>query len=608
MQKYALDERYNKLYCFVPVKTEYYILMWDFDLKVDKFIEDYNLKPFCSQIEFYTHINNFDAIVYELINLIIDSLNKIFINPDINYVLADKNIGVGFHLYFPNIIINKMFHSYIYDDVLQSIKKLNKYPDEIINHIFDACISKANGLRYFYYYLNDNYYKPNYEYSTFEFDEKPEKNFKYCLINTTNKNLNLKLNIDIEEINTFVHKIDKKEKKKDIRKGNIKDEIEYIQDFAYLDLKEKKSLFMDLVAIVHETRKNKVNEWINHYSSWKLVVFLFRTYGLYEEIISLSKQSNKWDHASLKMINDIFYKLPFPKICYKIGTLIKWASEDNFIKTCELLEKYNIQLKLNVSNVNDILLMDNREKINFKEQVRYISDKAVNEFILNIEKDNCDVILIQSPTDTGKSTTLVKMYSTIKKYNYTTLCLTTRKSMVNTLKTVFNYTKDKQGVLTKNIKFNFNSYLDKDIENMDEYISSLEHLFLFKQFYDVIVIDEIFSLCTHLYSKTLDGRRKECLIHLKNLISNAKIVIGCDARIADICFKLFDSKKRIYFYQNIHKNKLDIPFKIYIPTLNSEDSNLNHIAQIIGEKYCKNKKSVIVFSDRKSILNYIKNI
>ena len=41
---------------------------------------------------------------------------------------------------------------------------LNKYPVQIINHIFDACISKANGLRYFYYHYNKNYYKPKLDY------------------------------------------------------------------------------------------------------------------------------------------------------------------------------------------------------------------------------------------------------------------------------------------------------------------------------------------------------------------------------------------------------------------------------------------------------------
>ena len=213
MGKYALDKRYNNLYCFVPVKTEYYVLMWDFDLKVDRINKLNKEKPFCTNEELVNYINEFDNIVLEIINLIISSLQKIFVEPNIQYIIADKNIGIGYHLYFPHIIINKLIHSYIYNDVLKSIFRLNKYHSEIINHIFDACVSKANGLRYFYYNYEGSYYKPNLEYSTFEFNEESKNNFKYCLINTKNKNLNLKLNIDIDEINTHVFKIIKKIKK-----------------------------------------------------------------------------------------------------------------------------------------------------------------------------------------------------------------------------------------------------------------------------------------------------------------------------------------------------------------------------------------------------------
>lgn len=598
MQTYALDKRYNALYCFVPVKTEYYILMWDFDLKIDGITKLNNEKQFCTDEQLNNYINDFDIIVFEIINIIVDSLKNIFVNPDIKYIIADKNIGLGYHLYFPNIVINKAIHSYIYTTVSNSIIALNKYPVQIINHIFDACISKANGLRYFYYHYNGNYYKPNLDYSTFEFDEKSENNFKHCLINTKNNNTNQKLNIDIDEINTQVHKVNIKGKEKDKKNNIVKDELEYICDFIYLDLKDKKSMFLELVEIVHNKRKNNENEWINSFVSWILVIFLFKTYGLYNEIIELSKKSTKWNDDALNIINNIFKKDTVPKNMLTIGTLIKWASDDDFMKTVEILEKYNISIKLNITNVNDILLMHNKDKINYKEESRYISDNGINKIISNIENDDNNVILLQSPTDTGKSTALVKICKSIKKYKYTTLCLTTRKSMASTLKTVFNYTKDKDGVLTRNTDFNFCSYLDKNINNLDEFISSLEHLFVFKQFYDVLIIDEIFSLCTHLYSKTLEGRRKECLMHLQNLIKNAKIIIGCDAQIADICFSLFENKK-IFFYQNSQKNKLNIPFNIYIPKHSCEDSNLSHIASIIGETYCKNNKSIIIFSDRK---------
>jgi hypothetical protein len=143
----ALDENYKKNYCFIPKKTEYYILMWDFDLKIESLNKIHANTPFCTNEELNNYIINFDAVVFKIINLIIKSLKKIFVEPDIKYIIADKNIGLGYHMYFPNIIVNKLVHSYIFNDVLNSLSSLNKYHKEIIKHIFDACVSNANGLR-----------------------------------------------------------------------------------------------------------------------------------------------------------------------------------------------------------------------------------------------------------------------------------------------------------------------------------------------------------------------------------------------------------------------------------------------------------------------------
>ena len=116
MSKYALDERFNKKYCFVPRKSEYYMLMWDFDLKEETFKND-----FCSEEQFINYINDFDNIVLTITNLIKDTLNEVYETPDTKYIVADKNIGVGYHLYFPNITVNKQTHAYIYHSVLEKL-------------------------------------------------------------------------------------------------------------------------------------------------------------------------------------------------------------------------------------------------------------------------------------------------------------------------------------------------------------------------------------------------------------------------------------------------------------------------------------------------------
>ena len=78
------------------------------------------------------------------------------------------------------------------------------------------------------------------------------------------------------------------------------------------------------------------------------------------------------------------------------------------MKTVEILEKYNISIKLNITDVNDILLM-------YKKESRYITDNGINKIISNIENDDNNVILLQCPIDTGKSTALVKICKSIKK-------------------------------------------------------------------------------------------------------------------------------------------------------------------------------------------------
>jgi len=59
-----------------------------------------------------------------------------------------------FHLYYPNIIVNKNVHHYIYNDVLAKLINNNKFKllGENWKNIFDACITKKNGLRFPYFY------------------------------------------------------------------------------------------------------------------------------------------------------------------------------------------------------------------------------------------------------------------------------------------------------------------------------------------------------------------------------------------------------------------------------------------------------------------------
>ena len=67
---------------------------------------------------------------------------------------------------------------------------------------------------------------------------------------------------------------------------------------------------------------------------------VIHNYGLYNEIITLSQKSEKYNNKAKQTINDIFAD---NKVSVRdqitLGTLIKWAQEDDIIKTNETKKK-----------------------------------------------------------------------------------------------------------------------------------------------------------------------------------------------------------------------------------------------------------------------------
>ena len=84
-----LIEKNNYIsYALVEVKSEYYKLMFDIDFKKEK-----------TYGEFIIGKEN------EITNLIISNTNDIlkqtFVDPNLEYIFCDKNIGESVHLYYP---------------------------------------------------------------------------------------------------------------------------------------------------------------------------------------------------------------------------------------------------------------------------------------------------------------------------------------------------------------------------------------------------------------------------------------------------------------------------------------------------------------------------
>ena len=525
--------------CFVENKTKYYVLHFDFDFKIDKHPEDY--------IGFETaHDKITDYILEKIIISLNEALN--LTKKQLQYIWACKEKSTGYHIYFPNITVDKVLHQYIFDKTIEQIENDKIYPSNLINKVFDSVVCKgSNGLRLFYYVHNNDFYFPFQEKSTYQFDPEPMKHFYLCIINTNYDvfNFDLKINYDLIYKNNLI--LDKKI----IKKGGTEEEA--IVDFKSVDIGNKKDLIVSLGNIL------SVKKRIEPYNNWISLVYLYLNLGLFNEIVELSKKvkgDDKYNEDTYKIIVKISTNIHVRKNVKIIGpgTLIMWAKEDNLDATNKIFAKYYLSIKLNISHIDEITQKLFNIKPDFVENFIHISNEAIDFFKSKIkeagEEQLC--ILMQSPTGTGKTTAVNKIDDFITEYfkSYTFLSTVTRRSMVACQITAFS-----KG------KLSFSSYLDESIESLDYFISSLENLIRVDDLYDVIILDEVNSLVNYFYSETLKNKRSDCIAKLLKLINKSKIIIACDANITDLVFSIFNQINiKFVYYKNEFLNKLNILF------------------------------------------------
>jgi hypothetical protein len=573
--------------CFVEYKTKYYKMVFDFDFKYEKYPEIYK-----------GYLDQHDIITKYIVEKIIISINNTLNKPNIQYIWSEKNNSFGYHIYFPNIICDKLLHKYIFDFTIKQIEEEKVYPPKLISQIFDDCVGNGNGVRLWYYKIYGDYYYPVKEKSTFVFDSEPSKHFKYCLLNTNFQNYNneLKISMDLLEDNNKI--INHKQKKSDLEKNIIKSDIEYIEDYKTLNIDDKKELFVGLVNLLPISL-------IDDYKTWIKLVYLYKNYNIDQnEIIKLSSKSKKYDGKSEQMIIDIYSNKKIKKNVriISLGTLVKWAKESNLIETNRLFAKYYLTTKLNVKNIDEILLSRLNIKPNFKEESKYISDKAYDIFKYEISH-GIECLVLKSPTGTGKTTIMNKLINYLIETDpeLKIISIITRRSMSSCHINAFN---------SPDNKINFTSYLDDDYESLDYFISSLENLTKINETYEIVILDEINSLINYFYSSTLANKRLQCISSLIKIISNAKYIISVDANITDMVFSLFTQlNKKIFYYENTFKNKVDIPLNLFYCVQYKEDNNLNTWCnKYIIPNYILKSKSCLILSDSKEITDKLKLI
>jgi len=580
--KNGMIETSNKLtsFCFVENKTKYFKLYWDIDFKYDSNPEIY-----------YGFTDQHEIITKYILSYIIETLNETLHlkKSDLQYIWAQKEKSIGYHIYFPNIIVDKQLHLWIYDKTFDKIKNDKKYPVQLINKIFDSCI-KSNGLRLFYYKYNNDYYFPLQEKSTYKFDPNPDKHFHLCILNTNFDLYNFNLKIDSQLI--FKNEIVNDKKTKDINDNSS------IVDIKTININDKKDLINGLSKCLS-------NDKIDDYKNWISMIYMFKNFGMYNEIVELSKKSKKFDSKSITIIDKIFKNKTTPRDIkiISLGTLIDWAKKDNLDLTNNIFAKYYLSIKLDISHIDEIIQSRFKINIDFLENSQHISEQAKKYFTNEIDKNinNPICFLLQSCTGSGKTTTINYINEYILNLNphYTFLSVVTRRSMCACHISAFNHEKS---------KIKFTSYLDDSYDSLDYFISSLENLVRVHDNYDIVLLDEINSLINYFYSDTLKGIRLNCISSLLRILSKAKIIIACDANITDLVFSFFNQINIKYiYYKNTFMNKIGIPFNIhYCKSYDEKINLLSFCNKFINDKI-KNNKSVLILTDSKTITDDLKD-
>lgn len=167
----------------------------------------------------------------------------------------------------------------------------------------------------------------------------------------------------------------KKSKTTDDDKNND-NQIDDINELEYMDLGDKKQLCLELLQLLNLKR-------IDDYDTWISLVMFAKNYGLYNEIIEISKKSTKFDSDSLTKINDIFHKTSNNDKILTFGSLVYWVKQDNCYDCMNIMRKHNMNVKLEIKS-DDILMYNTNVKYNYEEDSKYISEAALKDIFDNI--------------------------------------------------------------------------------------------------------------------------------------------------------------------------------------------------------------------------------
>ena len=323
----------------------------------------------------------------------------------------------------------------------------------------------------------------------------------------------------------------------------------------------------ELLANVAISRAEDYNDWmrvcfaLKNQSDSEEMAILFDDFSQRGSNYSKDAVDYMWNHTKKKEKGGI-----------GIGTLLKWLKDDCNDKKLYKDIKYTItppkerfQLFIN-KYVNAVAPKMHLENCSY-------SERFVREFPLG---DIC----IQSYLGTGKTTQIEKVVNTLPK-NARILILSPRIKFAKSISS----------------RLAIPCYLDvKYLSFAERIVISVESLHkLFIDEFDLIILDEVESIFTQLFSPTVVD--KEATIHtFENVMKNAHRIIAADAFVSDRtiqCLKIF--RKEINIIQNIYNNNERKAIKTSSPQA-LENQALEFLE--------KGKKIFYVFSHKKALKSF----
>jgi len=285
---------------------------------------------------------------------------------DFTYHILKNQSKENYHVYFPNILVNKVF-------CRKLIKYLNKNGDKVLDdNAYNSCFRMFHVLKFD---RKENKYTPKSDYDFLDtICLNDIEKFKLLCIQTDKTELNVKFEKNINnEINKFEDENNKKKKRlqqlndSDIidleelennqvdfedykRDAYIKNNVVKIKDYEYI-----KFLLFDVIK----------KERIDDYGEWSKIIMILSSLKIPKRImIKWSQLSSKFDEGAISIMNDLINKSIQNQFQYynQYKALINIAKQDNFEKFNEYiigLSKYEYKV-LNFNQIKFHLNNDER--------------------------------------------------------------------------------------------------------------------------------------------------------------------------------------------------------------------------------------------------------